>query len=111
MRHKLDIHPVPEEVLYINELSLAENVPYETKDTMEKAVTGKCVRDSGILPDDNVRIYVPMDLNADIIMWQLYSLFGSHGYPMLIQELQQTNLPRMKLICSGLSSPFCWLML
>ena len=22
MRHKLDIHPVPEEVLYINELSL-----------------------------------------------------------------------------------------
>ena len=48
--------------------SLAENVPYETKDTMEKAVTGKCVRDSGILPDDNVRIYVPMDLNADIIM-------------------------------------------
>ena len=52
MRHKLDIHPVPEEVLYINELSLAENVPYETKDTMEKAVTGKCVRDSGILPDD-----------------------------------------------------------
>ena len=32
MRHKLDIHPVPEEVLYINELSLAENVPYETRD-------------------------------------------------------------------------------
>ena len=81
MYHKLDIHPVPEEVLYINELSLAENVPYETKDTMERAVTGKCVRDSGILPDDNVRIYVPMDLNADIIMWQLYSLFGSLGYP------------------------------
>ena len=66
--HNLDIYPIPEEVLYINELSLAENVPYETKDTMEKAVTGKCVRDSGILPDDNVRIYVPMDLNADIIM-------------------------------------------
>ena len=81
MYHKLDIHPVPEEVLYINELSLAENVPYETKQDMEKAVTGKCVRDSGILPDDNVRIYVPMDLNADIIMWQLYSLFGSLGYP------------------------------
>ena len=86
MRHKLDIHPVPEEVLYINELSLAENVPYETKQDMEKAVTGKCVRDSGILPDDNVRIYVPMDLNADIIMWQLYSLFGSLGYPSASNE-------------------------
>ena len=39
-------------------------MPYETKDTMEKAVTEKCVRDSEILPDDNVRIYVPMDLNG-----------------------------------------------
>ena len=87
MHHKLDIHPVPEEVLYINELSLAENVPYETKQDMEKAVTGKCVRDSGILPDDNVRIYVPMDLNADIIMWQLYSLFGSLGHPSESNEI------------------------
>lgn len=81
MRHKLDIHPVPEEVLYINELSLAENVPYETRDDMKKAATGMIEKEGGILPDDNVRIYVPMDLNADIIMWQLYSLFGSLGYP------------------------------
>ena len=51
------------------------------KDTMEKAATGMIEKEGGILPDDNVRIYVPMDLNADIIMWQLYSLFGSLGYP------------------------------
>lgn len=81
MHHKLDIHSIPADVLYVNELSLAEKVPYETKQDMEKAVTGKCEREGGILPDDNVRIYVPMDLNADIIMWQLYSLFGSHGDP------------------------------
>lgn len=49
MRHKLDIHPVPEEVLYINELSLAENVPYETKQDMEKAVTGKKAAEGGNL--------------------------------------------------------------
>ena len=52
MRHKLDIHPVPEEVLYINELSLAENVPYETKQDMEKAVTGMIEKEGGILPNE-----------------------------------------------------------
>jgi len=81
MHHNLDIHPIPEDVLYVNELSLAGKVPYELKDTMEKAITGKCAKDGGVLPDDNVRIYVPMDLNADIIMWRLYSLQNSLGYP------------------------------
>ena len=31
MRHKLDIHPIPTDVLYVNELSLAGKAPYETK--------------------------------------------------------------------------------
>ena len=48
---------------------------------MDKALTGKAKSNGGTLPDDNVRIYVPMDLNADIIMWQLYSLHGTLGYP------------------------------
>lgn len=81
MHHKLDIHPIPENVLYINELSLAAKVPYETKQETEKALTGKTVSDGGILPDDNVRIYVPMDLNADNIMRQLQSLYNKLGYP------------------------------
>lgn len=41
----------------------------------------KFTTEGGILPDDNVRIYVPMDLNADGIMWQLYDLYCSLGYP------------------------------
>lgn len=41
MHHKLDIRPIPENVLYINELSLAAKVPYETKQETEKALTGK----------------------------------------------------------------------
>lgn len=61
---------------------------------MEKAVTGKCVRDSVILPDDNVRIYVPMDLNTDIIMWQLYSLFGSLGYALESNESVYSSTER-----------------
>ena len=81
MHHKLDIHPNQTDVLYVNELSLAGKTPYETKQDMDKALTGRTKSNGEILPDDNVRIYVPMDLNADIIMWQLYSLFGSLGYP------------------------------
>ena len=41
MHPKLDIHPIPEEMLYVNDPLLAVNVPYETKNEMEKAVTGK----------------------------------------------------------------------
>ncbi len=80
MHHKLDIHPIPTDVLYVNELSLAGKAPYETKQDMDKALTGRTKSNGGILPDDNVRIYVPMDLNAAIIMWQLYSLHSTLGY-------------------------------
>lgn len=80
MHHKLDIHPIPTDVLYVNELSLAGDVCYETKRDKDKALTGRTKSTGGILPDDNVRIYVPMDLNADIIMFQLYSLRDTLGY-------------------------------
>ena len=81
MQHKLDIHPLPTDVLYVNELSLAGEALYETKQDMDKALTGRTKSNGGILPDDNVRIYVPMDLNADIIRWQPYSLHSTLGYP------------------------------
>ena len=80
MHHKLDIHLIPTDVLYVNELSLAGEALYETKQDMDKALTRKTKSNGGTLPDDNVRIYVPMDLNADIIMWQLYSLHSTLGY-------------------------------
>lgn len=81
MKHKLDYKPIPEDVLYINELDLADTLPYQTKMDMEKAVTGKCEREGGILPNDNVRIYVPIDLNSDFIMWRLHVIFVSLDYP------------------------------
>lgn len=80
MHHKLDVHPIPTDVLYVNEMSLAGKALYETKQDMDKALTGRTKSNGGILPDDNVRIYVPMDLNADIIMWRLYSLHSTLGY-------------------------------
>ena len=81
MHHKLDIHPISTDVLYVNELSLIGEALYETKQDMDKALTGRTKSTGGILPDDNVRIYVPMDLNADIIIRQLYSLHSTLGYP------------------------------
>ena len=68
MHHKLVIPPIPMDVLYVNELSLAGEALYETKQDMDKALIGRTKSNGGILPDANVRIYVPMDLNADIIM-------------------------------------------
>ena len=55
MHHKLDIHPIPTDVLYVNELSLAGKAPYETKQDMDKALTGRIKSNGGILPDDNVK--------------------------------------------------------
>ena len=81
MKHKLDIKPIPEDVLYVNELNLADSVQYEMKIDMEKALTGKCKKEGGILPNDNVRIYVPIDLNADAIMYRLHLLFVTMDYP------------------------------
>ena len=81
MRHKLDYKPIPEDVLYINELDLADSVPYEINIDMEKALTGKRKKEGGILPNDNVRIYVPIDINADAIMWRLHFLFIAMDYP------------------------------
>ena len=72
MHHDLDIHPIPEKVLYINDLSIADTAfGYETKKQHQKALTGKNHSDGGILADDNVRIYVPLDLNADQILSRL----------------------------------------
>lgn len=41
MHHKLDIQPIPKEVLYVNELNLVTSTPYERRDEHEKALTGK----------------------------------------------------------------------
>ena len=86
MKHKLDCKPIPENVLYINELDLADSVPYETNIEMEKALTGKCKEEGGVLPDDNVRIYVPIDINADAIMRRLHLLFVTMDYPTEYNE-------------------------
>jgi len=59
--HDLDVKPIPERVLYVNEAGLAD----ETYQYMES-------NDSGDMDqEDNVRIYVPVDLNAEAILHRL----------------------------------------
>ena len=48
MHHDLDIHPIPEKVLYTNDLSIADGACYyETEQQHQKALTGKIQRDGG----------------------------------------------------------------
>lgn len=81
MHHDLDIHPIPEKVLYINDLSIADTAfGYETKKQHQKAITGKIHANGGILADDNVRIYIPLDLNADQILSRLQQIYRVMQY-------------------------------
>lgn len=73
--------PTPEDAVFVNDLSLASPLHYGTRAAYEAALTGKRKAEGGVLPDDNVRIYVPMDLNADFLLWRLHSLYESLGFP------------------------------
>ncbi len=54
IHHKLDIYPEPEKVLYINEVAIADNTADQLSYDEEQP--------------DNVRIYVPLDLNHRAII-------------------------------------------
>lgn len=57
--HKLDIKPVPEQVLYVNEPELIDRLLFNLRpDKPEEQV-------------DNIRIYVPLDLNREAIIRRL----------------------------------------
>ena len=89
MHHDLDINPIPEKVLYINELEIADTVfYYDNEEQHQKALTGKTCTEGGILPDDNVRIYVPLDLNADQILNRLQQIYQVMESPNDMNELE-----------------------
>lgn len=89
MHHDLDIHPTPEKVLYINELGIADTVfYYNTEEQHQKALTGRIRTNGGILPDDNVRVYVPLDLNAAQILNRLQQIYQIMESPDDTNELE-----------------------
>jgi len=83
MHHKLDIHPLPEEVLYINDPTFADlNLLCETDSQLDKIKSGLSVSKGGILPDDNIRVYIPLNLNFDFILPRLNYIFHVLGVPV-----------------------------
>lgn len=66
--HNLDPYPVPKEKepLYVNETTLTDmSFVEKIANDMEK--------------EDNVRIYAPIDINADAIMRRLYHIINKYG--------------------------------
>ena len=89
MHHNLDIHPIPEKVLYINELEIADTACYyDTKEQHQKALAWKTRINGGVLPDDNVRIYVPLDLNAQQILNRLQQIYRVMESPDDMNEME-----------------------
>ncbi len=67
--HMLDIAPIPEKVLYINEPWLIDS----SFDGMEK------VSEEPDPDPDNVRVYLPLDLNAEAILRRLRYVVYRYG--------------------------------
>lgn len=89
MHHNLDIYPISEKVLYINELEIADTACYYgTKEQHQKALAGKTRINGGVLPDDNVRIYVPLDLNAEQILNRLQQIYRVMESPDDMNEME-----------------------
>lgn len=76
MHHDLDIHPVPQdkEPLFVNEPWLADTscFPETTKEL-------EALKSRPDPAEDNIRIYVPMDLNRDIILHRLDAIIYQYG--------------------------------
>ena len=70
-RHKLDVEPIPQKVLYINEPQLADPTILEFEKPLHEE-----------LQEDNVRIYVPLDLSKKSILRRLRWVISRYGIAM-----------------------------
>ena len=61
---------------------------YNTEEQHQKALTGRIRTNGGILPDDNVRVYVPLDLNAAQILNRLQQIYQIMESPDDTNELE-----------------------
>ena len=67
--HDLDIYPVPKDQapLYVNE-------PWIIDSSLLEGVTGE-----SNLPDDNIRVYVPLDISKEVILLRLKIIISKYG--------------------------------
>ena len=88
MNFNLDNHPLTESELYVNDPHIVnpnemtdQGTYCESNDIYQKLLTGKTRADGGVLPNDNIRVYAPLNLNAMNIVAQFQRLYDLLGYP------------------------------
>lgn len=75
-----EVTEIPEDALIVNDLSITGfSEDFGWKDDDLKLLEGKKISEGGLLPEDNVRIYVPMDINQKLILFKLELLFDELG--------------------------------
>lgn len=88
MHYDIDDKPIPEEALYINDPFMTTMVePYCLVSDYQMAQSAKTKAEGGILPNDNIRVYVPMDLNHSNILKELSAVYELLGSPNEENEL------------------------
>lgn len=67
--HDLDIYPMPKDKapLYVNE-------PWIVDGSLLEGCTGEVN-----IPDDNIRVYVPLDISKDVILLRLKIIISKYG--------------------------------
>lgn len=69
-RHVIDVQPVPEKVLFVNEPQFAD----------QTAPGDGILSDREKPAEDNVRIYVPLDINREAILRRLRDVYWRYGF-------------------------------
>lgn len=67
--HILEISPVPEKVLYVNTPELAD-----------KTIVDTVLQDDTKHPD-NIRVYIPLDINREAILRRIRNVYDRYGSP------------------------------
>lgn len=70
-----------DKAIIIDDPIVAGTSMFERLDDIEKAKSGRTISEGGVLPDDNVRVYIPLDINADSLLYELRMLFYTLGMP------------------------------
>lgn len=77
--HDLDVYPIPKEKqpMFINEPWLVDLSLLNNEDLSKEPESQK----------DNIRVYVPVDLNADAILRRLYDIIDKYGSALEKNEM------------------------
>lgn len=84
LHHALDVEPVSEKALYVHESDLAD--PSQANVPVPSTAQGKPLDRRERLqlelrsqPEDNVRVYIPLDINENAIRRRLHHIFWKYG--------------------------------